>query len=168
MKKSFLLLVVLCLLVSAMAVSADDAKHTVTYVENNCLAVVPVDNNEYGYAEKVNVLFEPVQYKDGLIFYGWDWNEDGIADFGYNYNTFNMPNKDVTLKAICLGGGYGNPGPAYPAPAHPGPAYPAPAKPAPHCTYGCDWGWGWNWSWDWGGYDWYPVHQFSRSHFYRF
>lgn len=129
MKKTFLFLVVLCLLVSAMAVSADSCvkcekdtpcdpcteecpKHKVTYDTNNCLVVAPIDCCEYSYAEKVDVKFEPVQYKTGLIFYGWDWDNDGIADFGYNYNSFLMPDKDVTLKAICI--------PMYSGPAAPG------------------------------------------------
>lgn len=119
MKKTFLFLVVLCLLVSAMAVSADSCtkcekdvpcdpcteecpKHKVTYDTNNCLVVAPIDCCEYSYAERVDVKFEPVQYKYGLIFYGWDWDNDGIADFGYNYSSFLMPDKDVTLKAICI------------------------------------------------------------------
>ena len=74
----------------------------VTYAENDCLAVVPCDNATYAAGEEVTVLFEPVQYKDYLIFYGWDWDDDGIADFGYNYNTFKMPEGDVELKAICI------------------------------------------------------------------
>ena len=129
MKKTFLLFVLLCLLVSAMAVSADGGcdtscndqacdpctqecpKHKVTYDTNNCLVVAPIDCCEYGYAEKVDVKFEPVQYKTGLIFYGWDWDNDGVADFGYNYNSFLMPDKDVTLKAICI--------PMYSGPAAP-------------------------------------------------
>jgi len=132
MKKTFLLLIVFCLLISAMAVSANNCssstascdpcteecpKHKVTYEANNCLVVVPTDCNEYGYAERVNVLFQPVQYKTGLIFYGWDWDYDGVADFGYNYSSFLMPDRDVTLRAICI------------------PQYYAPA-PAP-CHFGC-------------------------------
>ena len=139
MKKSIFILVVLCLLVSVMAVSADNTctgancancsdsgkcdpcteecpKHKVTYDTNNCLVVAPIDCCEYGYAERVNVLFEPVQYKTGLIFYGWDWDNDGVADFGYNYSSFLMPDYDVTLKAICI------------------PMYSGPAK---GCGHGC-------------------------------
>ena len=128
MKKSIFILVVLCLLISAMAVSADGCtgsycsncnsgkcdpctqecpKHKVTYDTNNCLVVAPIDCCEYGYAERVNVLFEPAQYKTGLIFYGWDWDYDGVADFGYNYSSFLMPDHDVTLKAICVPMYYG-------------------------------------------------------------
>lgn len=79
-----------------------DGSYTVTYLENNCLAEVPTDEATYAAGDEVTVLFEPVQYKDYLIFYGWDWDNDGFADFGYNYNTFEMPEKDVELKAICI------------------------------------------------------------------
>ena len=74
---------------------------TVTYEGNNCLAKVPSDGNVYQPGDKVTVLFEPVEYMSGLIFNGWDWNDDGVADFGYYYNQFEMPKKDVVLKAIC-------------------------------------------------------------------
>lgn len=83
----------------------------VTYEANDCLAAVPTDGNSYAAGQLVNVLFDPVAYKDYLIFYGWDMDNDGVADFGYNYNTFTMPNGDVTLKAICIpawSGGYCN------------------------------------------------------------
>ncbi len=127
MKKSLLLFVVFCLLFSAMAVSADNTcattpaepkgPFTVTYEANNCLAAVPCDGAEYMAGADVTVLFQPVQYKDNLLFYGWDWDNDGIPDFGYEYNTFKMPEKDVTLKAICISPwATNNPAPA-PAPA---------------------------------------------------
>ncbi len=118
MKKFFLLFVLMCLLVSAMAVSADscttcptgktcdpcteECKFKVTYDGGNCLAVVPFDCEEHAYAECVEVMFEPVQYKNGLIFYGWDYDGDGVADFGYSNKTFRMPMHDVTMKAICI------------------------------------------------------------------
>jgi len=102
MKKSILILA-LCfvMLFAVAAVSAQDYK--VTYLENDCLAEVPTDENSYLAGEEVTVLFEPVQYKDYLIFYGWDIDDDGIADFGYNYDKFEMPEEDVELKAICIG-----------------------------------------------------------------
>ena len=119
MKKSLLLFVVFCLLFSAMAVSAADpdctscgtskcdpcveeCKFRVRYDIGDCLAVAPIDCDEHAYAEKVCVKFEPVQYKNGLIFYGWDWDGDNIVDFGYENNSFLMPMHDVTLKAICI------------------------------------------------------------------
>ena len=102
MKKSILILA-LCfvMLFAVAAVSAQDL--TVTYLENDCLAEVPTDDSTYAAGSEVTVLFEPVKYKDYLIFYGWDINDDGIADFGYNYKTFEMPEEDVELKAICIG-----------------------------------------------------------------
>ena len=102
MKKSILVLA-LCfvMLFAVAAVSAQDF-YTVTYDGNNCLAEVPVDENTYAGGTEVTVLFEPVKYKDYLIFYGWDINDDKIADFGYNYDKFPMPDTDVTLKAICI------------------------------------------------------------------
>ena len=102
MKKSILILA-LCfvMLFAVAAVSAQDYK--VTYLENDCLAEVPTDENSYLAGDEVTVLFEPVQYKDYLIFYGWDIDDDGIADFGYNYDKFEMPEEDVELKAICIG-----------------------------------------------------------------
>ena len=106
MKKSILVLA-LCfvMLFAVAAVSAQEAGEgfTVTYLENDCLAEVPTDEAKYAAGKEVTVLFEPVAYKDYLIFYGWDIDDDGIADFGYNYNKFNMPEKDVELKAICIG-----------------------------------------------------------------
>ena len=102
MKKSILILA-LCfvMLFAVAAVSAQDL--TVTYLENDCLAEVPTDEASYAAGDEVTVLFEPVKYKDYLIFYGWDINDDGIADFGYNYNKFVMPEESVELKAICIG-----------------------------------------------------------------
>ena len=102
MKKSILVLA-LCfvMLFAVAAVSAQDF-YTVTYDGNNCLAEVPVDENTYAGGTEVTVLFEPVKYKDYLIFYGWDINDDKIADFGYSYDKFPMPDMDVTLKAICV------------------------------------------------------------------
>jgi hypothetical protein len=80
----------------------------VTYLENDCLAEVPTDETAYAAGDEVTVLFEPVQYKDYLIFFGWDIDDDGIADFGYNYNKFVMPETDVELKAICIGAAGGS------------------------------------------------------------
>ena len=88
--------------VAEEAVAEEAAGFKVTYLENDCLAEVPTDENAYA-----AVLFEPVQYKDYLIFYGWDINNDGVADFGYNYDKFNMPESDVELKAICIGAAWG-------------------------------------------------------------
>lgn len=122
MKKSILVLA-LCfvMLFAVAAVSAQEAEvpaeepvaeeaagFKVTYLENDCLAEVPTDENAYAAGDEVTVLFEPVQYKDYLIFYGWDIDDDGIADFGYNFNKFNMPEKDVELKAICIGASWGS------------------------------------------------------------
>ena len=75
--------------------------YKVTYTGNNCLAKVPTDNNCYQLGDLVTILFEPVEYMQGLIFNGWDMDGDNVADFGYNYPTFAMPNKDVELKAVC-------------------------------------------------------------------
>jgi hypothetical protein len=103
MKKSILVLALCFVMMFAVAtVSAQDF-YTVTYLENDCLAEVPVDDSTYAAGTEVTVKFEPVQYKDYLIFYGWDIDDDGVADFGYNYKTFEMPDKDVELKAICIG-----------------------------------------------------------------
>ena len=134
MKKFLLLFVVFCLLFSAMAVAADNTctttepevkgPFTVTYEGNYCLAAVPTDCDEYMAGDEVTVKFDPVQYMDNLLFYGWDWDNDGIADFGYEYNTFKMPENDVTMKAICI-----SPWPVQAAETEPEPA-PAPA-PAP-------------------------------------
>ena len=108
MKKIVLFAVCLCMLVTASAVFADGTEsaaaegYKVTYVENDCLGSVPTDENVYQKGDKVTVLFDPVTYTDNQIFYGWDMNDDGIADFGYAYNTFTMPENDVELKAICI------------------------------------------------------------------
>ena len=93
--------------VAEEAVAEEAAGFKVTYLENDCLAEVPTDENAYAAGDEVTVLFEPVQYKDYLIFYGWDINNDGVADFGYNYDKFNMPESDVELKAICIGAAWG-------------------------------------------------------------
>jgi hypothetical protein len=85
----------------------EPAGFKVTYLENDCLAEVPVDENTYKFEDEVTVLFEPVQYKDYLVFYGWDIDDDGWADFGYNYDKFTMPEEDVELKAICIGVSWG-------------------------------------------------------------
>ena len=107
MKKSILVLA-LCfvLMLAVSAVSADGL--TVTYLPNNCLAEVPTDETEYAAGDEVTVLFEPVKYLDYLIFFGWDINDDGIADFGYNFDKFEMPEEAVELKAICLGAAGGS------------------------------------------------------------
>lgn len=75
--------------------------YKVTYAGNNCLAKVPTDSKCYQLGDLVTVLFEPVEYMQGLIFNGWDMDGDNVADFGYYYPTFAMPNRDVELKAIC-------------------------------------------------------------------
>ena len=104
MKRIIFALLCICLLSMAAAAYAggDPEGYTVKYYKNNCLAEVPEDETLYQYGDEVEVLFEPVQYMNGLIFHGWDWNDDGIADFGYNYNKFPMPDVDVVLKAICV------------------------------------------------------------------
>ena len=94
--------------VAEEAVAEEPAGFKVTYLENDCLAEVPTDENAYAAGDEVTVLFEPVQYKDYLIFYGWDIDDDGVADFGYNFNKFNMPEEDVELKAICIGASWGS------------------------------------------------------------
>ena len=94
--------------VAEEAVAEEAAGFKVTYLENDCLAEVPTDENAYAAGDEVTVLFEPVQYKDYLIFYGWDIDDDGVADFGYNFNKFNMPENDVELKAICIGVSWGS------------------------------------------------------------
>lgn len=75
--------------------------YKVTYTGNNCLAKVPTDNKCYQLGDLVTVLFEPVEYMQGMIFNGWDMDGDNVADFGYYYPTFAMPNRDVELKAVC-------------------------------------------------------------------
>ena len=86
----------------------EPAGFKVSYLENDCLAEVPVDENAYAAGDEVTVLFEPVQYKDYLIFFGWDIDDDGYADYGYYYDKFNMPEEDVELKAICVGAAWGS------------------------------------------------------------
>lgn len=76
--------------------------YCVTYHENNCLDSVPVDPKTYRYGETVTVLFDPVMYKSGLIFYGWSHYPYGPAHYGYAYNQFRMPAKNVDLYAICI------------------------------------------------------------------
>ena len=93
--------------VAEEAVAEEAAGFKVTYLENDCLAEVPTDENAYEAGQEVTVLFEPVQYKDYLVFYGWDIDDDGWADFGYNYDKFTMPEEDVELKAICIGVSWG-------------------------------------------------------------
>lgn len=75
--------------------------YRVTYDGNNCLAKVPADNQCYQLGDLVTLLYSPVEYLPGQIFYGWDMDDDGAADFGFNYPTFAMPNRDVVLKAAC-------------------------------------------------------------------
>ena len=108
MKKSILILALVFVMMFAVAaVSAQD--YTVTYLENDCLAEVPTDSATYAAGDTVTVLFEPVAYKDYLIFFGWDIDDDGNADFGYNYKEFTMPEGDVELKAICIPATWGGP-----------------------------------------------------------
>ena len=120
MKKSILILALCFVLMFAVAavsaqdpapaeepVAAEASGFKVTYLENDCLAEVPTDENAYEAGQEVTVLFEPVQYKDYLVFYGWDIDDDGWADFGYNYDKFTMPEEDVELKAICIGVSWG-------------------------------------------------------------
>lgn len=112
MKRFIFAILCICLLAAASVASAQEAAgYKVTYVGNNCLASVPTDEKTYAAGEYVTVLFDPVTYMNGLIFYGWDWNNDGTADFGYAYNTFTMPAKDVEMKAICIAP-YSAPSPA--------------------------------------------------------
>ncbi len=145
MKRYIFAILCICLLAAASVASAQEpAFYKVTYEGNNCLASVPTDTNTYSAGTPVTVLFDPVTYMNGLIFYGWDWNNDGVADFGYAYNTFNMPAKDVTMKAICIlpyspePAPHPHPGPWHPGPwgpHHPGPwgpHHPEPWGPRPH------------------------------------
>lgn len=115
------------------AVNADE-EHKVSYIGNDCLAAVPTDEKGYKFGESVQVLFEPVAYTDYQIFYGWDGNGDGIADFGYDYNTFIMGDSDVTLTAICIPAWSSNYKPA------------KPGRPCLEC--GC-------WTRPWEGKDWF-------------
>ena len=121
MKRFIFAILCICLLAAASVASAQEAAgYKVTYLGNNCLASVPTDEKEYKAGETVFVMFDPVTYMNGLIFYGWDWNNDGVADFGYSYNTFAMPAKNVEMKAICITPYYGPSAPA-PHPHHPAP-----------------------------------------------
>ena len=131
MKKIILALLCICLMAGVSAAFADGETegYTVTYYKNNCLAEVPEDETIYQYGDEVTVLFEPVEYTNGLIFYGWDWNDDGIADFGYSYRNFFMPKKDVKLKAICIVPYYGPSEPVCPCF---GCCQPQPPAPQPH------------------------------------
>lgn len=120
MKKSFVLLfLVMVILLSASSVIAQAecgpcnavpggcpqvpaGPFCVTYHENNCLLAAPIDGNAYNYGDTVKVLFEPVLYKDNVWFYGWSHNPHGYANYGYNFDTFKMPAKNVDLYAICV------------------------------------------------------------------
>ncbi|MBQ6509513.1 MAG: hypothetical protein IJI07_08580 [Flexilinea sp.] len=126
MKKIIFALLCICLMASAAAAFAEGETegYTVKYYHNNCLAEVPEDETVYQYGDEVEVLFEPVEYMNGLIFYGWDWDDDGIADFGYSWRYFDMPKKDVKLKAICIA--------PYSEPAKPVCPCPGCCAPAPH------------------------------------
>ena len=133
MKRFIFAILCICLLAAASVASAQEAAgYKVTYLGNNCLASVPTDENTYRAGDTVMVLFDPVTYMNGLIFYGWDWNNDGVADFGYAYNSFSMPSKDVEMKAICIYP-YSAPEPApHPwGPPHPGPRPWGPPSPSP-------------------------------------
>ncbi|GAP41507.1 InlB B-repeat-containing protein [Flexilinea flocculi] len=134
MKKNFVVFLVLVVLFStSFAASAEDCScpcqqgtvsvencescsnpcskelgtYCVTYHPNNCLLSVPVDQNAYHYGDTVTVLFDPVLYKDGLIFYGWSHTPNGNANYGYAYNQFMMPAQNVDLYAICITPYYG-------------------------------------------------------------
>lgn len=137
MKRSVLfLLIVVILLVSAVSVGAQNCPapdclpqncpcnpvnspcpqvpagpFCVIYHTNNCLRSAPIDGKGYYYGDTVKVLFEPVLYKDNVWFYGWSHTPNGYANYGYNYDTFQMPAQNVDLYAICI--------PVYYAPAAP-------------------------------------------------
>ncbi|MBQ6508986.1 MAG: hypothetical protein IJI07_05870 [Flexilinea sp.] len=100
-KTFYLLRPALWLKTSASPTPEPRTCYKVTYSGNNCLAKVPTDSKCYQLGDLVTILFEPVEYMSGLIFTGWDMDNDGTADFGYSYPTFAMPGKDVELKAIC-------------------------------------------------------------------
>ena len=135
MKRLIFAILCICLLAAASVASAQEAAgYKVTYLGNNCLASVPTDEKEYKAGETVFVMFDPVTYMNGLIFYGWDWNNDGVADFGYSYNTFAMPAKNVEMKAICITPYYGPSAPA-PHPHHPAP-HPWGPQPGPGPHHG--------------------------------
>lgn len=85
-------------------------RYCVRYHTNNCLESGPIDTRTYGYGETVTVLFDPVIYKaNGTIFHGWSHYPYGPAQYGYAYNQFRMPNRDVDLYAICITPYYGPP-----------------------------------------------------------
>lgn len=157
MKKLLFAVLCVCLLAGVCAAAADDAEgYKVEYDGNYCLSVVPTDDKAYQYGENVTVLFEPVEYMGG-IFHGWDMNDDGVADFGYAYRNFKMPNHDVKLKAICITAYYGpsapdtcNGCPVPPPHHHPGPRpqprpeprpEPRPDHPAPSPVQPDPWHW---------------------------
>lgn len=156
MKRLLFAILCICLLAAASVASAQDNQwYQVTYVGNNCLASVPTDDNQYTAGVNVTVKFDPVTYMDGLIFYGWDWNNDGVADFGYAYNNFTMPAKDVEMKAICISSYSYAPA----APCYSGPCYTPPAPHGSHHHHHGSWSWNYvpNFS-PWIYSDaWYPV-----------
>ena len=82
--------------------------YRVTYAGNNCLAKVPIDNQCYQLGDLVTLRYEPVEYLPGQLFYGWDMDGDGEAEFGFNYPTFAMTNRDVVLNAVCYPVNQGN------------------------------------------------------------
>ncbi|MBR6091052.1 MAG: hypothetical protein IKP86_14030 [Anaerolineaceae bacterium] len=178
MKRYIILILCICLLAIASAASAQNPEgYKVTYIGNNCLASVPTDERVYQAGEYVTVMFDPVTYMNGLIFYGWDWNNDGVADFGYAYNNFNMPARDVEMKAICITPYSGPQAPAAPCGGYWGCWTPAPQTPGNtpghhhhhHQGSGTStgtstgWGYGWNgWGYGWGwGYSSYPSHFYN-------
>lgn len=155
MKRFIFAILCICLLAAASVASAQEAAgYKVTYLGNNCLASVPTDENTYKAGETVTVMFDPVTYMNGLIFYGWDWNNDGVADFGYAYNSFSMPSKDVEMKAICISP-YSAPAPApCPAPRPWGP-------PPPHHPHHPQQPQHPVWPPVYGGFDFYPIPHFG-------
>lgn len=78
-----------------------DTCYTITYVGNGCLSAVPTDNRCYKPGDTVTVRFDSVAYMPGMIFNGWNMSGSGYAEYGYYYNTFKMPARNVTLTAIC-------------------------------------------------------------------
>lgn len=106
-KLSISIILALLVLVSIVIVSSAQASEgikpvTVTYHENNCLAKVPEDKQSYFPGDTVTVVFDPVEYTDNQIFYGWSFSPSGPAQFGYTYYTFSIPEKNVDLYAICI------------------------------------------------------------------
>ena len=70
MKRLIFAILCICLLAAASVASAQEAAgYKVTYLGNNCLAYVPTDEKEYRAGETVFVMFDPVTYMNGLIFY---------------------------------------------------------------------------------------------------